>query len=93
MSNTPITVYTTRYCPYCTAAKQLLSALGLDFEEISADNNPQLRDELRQRSGQHTVPQIWFGEHHVGGFSELQHLHQRNAINELLEAGDSSSAV
>ncbi|TFH67210.1 glutaredoxin 3 [Gammaproteobacteria bacterium LSUCC0057] len=84
MSQPTITVYTTRYCPYCSAATQLLRSLGLDFEEISADNNPELRAELRQRSGQHTVPQIWFGDHHVGGFSDLQQRHQRGELDALL---------
>jgi glutaredoxin 3 len=84
MTQPKITVYTTRYCPYCSAATQLLGGLALDFEEISADNNPELRAELRQRSGQHTVPQIWIGDHHVGGFTDLQQLHQSGALGELL---------
>jgi len=84
MSAPQVTVYTTRYCPYCSAATQLLRGIGVDFDEISADNNPELRSELRQRSGQHTVPQIWIGEHHVGGFTDLQHLQQRGTLSALL---------
>ncbi len=84
MSAPEVTVYTTRYCPYCSAATQLLQSLGVDFNEISADNNPKLRSQLRERSGQHTVPQIWIGEHHVGGFTDLQLLAQRGTLSELL---------
>lgn len=66
-----ITVYTRKLCGFCTAAVNLLDEHGYEFEEIAADNNPSLRAELAQRSGQSTLPQVFVGEHSVGGYQEL----------------------
>lgn len=66
-----IVVYTRQWCGYCTAAKSLLNEKGYSFEEIAADNNPALREELEQRSGQSTLPQIFVGENSIGGYREL----------------------
>ena len=66
-----ILIYTTQICPYCTAAKQLLSSKSLPFDEIKVDNNPNLRAEMERLSGQHTVPQIWISGSHVGGYTDL----------------------
>ena len=59
MSN--VIVYGTRYCPYCVAATQLLNAKSIEYNYIAVDNNPELRAEIAERSGQSTVPQIWIG--------------------------------
>ena len=80
----PVTVYTTLFCPYCTAAKSLLTKKGVPFEEIDATGNPDLRQEIMERSGQHTVPQIFIGEQSVGGFSELNELEMCGELDELL---------
>ncbi len=79
-----VTVYTTLFCPYCTAAKSLLTKKGVPFEEIDATGNPDLRQEIMERSGQHTVPQIFIGEQSVGGFSELNELEMCGELDELL---------
>lgn len=67
-----IKVYTSPYCGYCSAAKQLLTSRGYEFEEIDLWGNPQLMLEIMRKSGQRTVPQIFIGEHSVGGYHELQ---------------------
>jgi glutaredoxin 3 len=66
-----ITVYTTDYCGYCVRAKTLLQRNGLAFEEVDASDR---RAWLAQASGRRTVPQIWIGDHHVGGYQELRAL-------------------
>jgi glutaredoxin 3 len=77
-------MYTTRFCPFCVRARQLLQGKGVDFEEIAVDGNPQRRAEMRTRSGRHTVPQIWVGERHVGGFDDLWMLEQQGQLDRLL---------
>ena len=79
-----VIVYTTLFCPYCTAAKSLLTKKGVPFEEIDATGNSDLRQEIMERSGQHTVPQIFIGEQSVGGFSELNELDMCGELDELL---------
>ena len=79
-----VTLYTTRFCPYCVRAKQLLTAKGIDFQEIAVDAEPQLRREMTERSGRRTVPQIWIGERHVGGCDELYDLERRGQLDALL---------
>ena len=80
----PVKVYITLFCPYCTAAKSLLTKKGVSFEEIDATGNPDLRQEIMERSGQHTVPQIFIDEQSVGGFSELNELEMCGELDELL---------
>jgi glutaredoxin 3 len=79
-----VTIYTTRFCPYCIRAKQLLGSKGVDYEEIPVDGRNDLRQELLQRSGQRTVPQIWIGETHVGGCDDLFMLEHRGKLEALL---------
>ena len=66
-----ITMYSKDYCPYCKAAKSLLREKGLPFNEIEVGNNPELLAHMIDISGRHTVPQIFFGEEHIGGYTEL----------------------
>lgn len=82
----PVVIYTTRYCPYCVRAKQLLAHKGVAFHEIAVDAQPELRREMEARSGRYTVPQIWIGERHIGGCDELYALEQRGELNSLLNA-------
>lgn len=79
-------MYTTRFCPYCMAARQLLGGKRVEFEEISVDGNPQLRAEMTEKAGQHTVPQIWIGEQHVGGYTDLAALDKSGQLDALLQA-------
>ncbi len=80
----PVKIYTTLFCPYCTAAKSLLTKKGVPFEEIDATGNPDLRQKIMERSGQHTVPQIFIDERPVGGFSELNELEMCGELDGLL---------
>ena len=79
-----ITIYTTSTCPYCRRAKELLAKKGLAFTEISVDGEPALRAEMAQRAGRTSVPQIFFGSHHVGGCDDLYDLHYDGRIEQLL---------
>lgn len=81
-----VTLYTTRFCPYCIRAKSLLDSKAVAYREIAVDNDPGLRREMTQRSGRHTVPQIWVGERHVGGYDDLRLLDSQGRLDELLEA-------
>lgn len=81
-------MYTTRFCPYCVAAKQLLGSKGISYEEISVDGDAALRRDMSERAGQHTVPQIWIGTTHVGGYTDLAALDRRGELAALLEAAD-----
>ncbi len=79
-----VVLYTTRYCPYCIRAKQLLSSKGVSFQDIPVDNDPEKRSEMMQKSGRHTVPQIWIGGTHVGGCDELYELERKGKLDGML---------
>ena len=66
-----IIIYTSLYCGYCSAAKQLLSSRGYKYEEINMQGDEELMIEVMQKSGQRTVPQIFVGDCSVGGYQEL----------------------
>ncbi len=66
-----IDIYTKSYCPHCKAAKHTLERLGLSFNEIEVTTNAALFKEMKERSGRHTVPQIFVGDVHVGGNQDL----------------------
>jgi len=80
-----VLMYTTAICPYCVNAKKLLAQKGASVEEIRVDQNPQLRNEMMQKSGQRTVPQIWIDELHVGGFTDLWALDKQGKLDGLLQ--------
>ena len=86
MAGNLVRMYATKFCPYCIRARQLLKAKRADFTEIAVDGNPGLRAEMEASSGQHTVPQIWIGSFHVGGFDDLWRLEQRGELDALLDA-------
>ncbi len=67
-----IKIYTTSYCPFCVAAKDLLKSKGMEFEEIDVENDPDLREKLSQEHDYRTVPMIFIDGEFIGGFSELQ---------------------
>ncbi|MEE4192287.1 MAG: glutaredoxin 3 [Halieaceae bacterium] len=79
-----VRLYSTRFCPYCIRAKQLLDAKGVQYEDTPVDERPDLRQQMMAESGRHTVPQIWIGERHVGGFDDLWLLEQRGELDSLL---------
>ncbi len=80
----PVTMYSTRFCPYCIRARSLLHAKQVDYIDIGVDAQPELRREMTERSGRYTVPQIWIGEHHVGGYDDLALLEQQGRLDALL---------
>ncbi len=79
-----ITIYSKPSCPYCDMAKRLLAAKGQSWTEIDIEAEPHRRDEMIERSRQRTVPQIWLGERHVGGFDDLSALDQAGQLDGLL---------
>lgn len=80
----PVTIYTTRTCPFCIRAKALLDAENIPYREIGVDGDSDARARLREKSGQRTVPQIWFGEQHIGGCDELFQVANRGQLQTLL---------
>jgi glutaredoxin 3 len=82
---TPVLVYTMNTCPYCVTAKKLLKKKGVDFEEVNLDEYPDRWDECEKRSGRFTVPQIFFGERHIGGCDDLQALNKSGELDRLIE--------
>ena len=80
-----VIMYMTGYCPYCGMAERLLQAKGVeDIERIRVDLEPALRAEMMQRTRRRTVPQIYIGEIHVGGFDELSALDRAGRLEQLL---------
>jgi len=80
-----VELYTTRYCPYCIAAKELLRRKGVDFKDIDVAGKPELRAEMMARAGgRHTVPQIFVGAIHVGGCDDLYALDDAGKLDPLL---------
>lgn len=81
----PVEIYTTPTCPYCMAAKRLLSAKGVDFKEIDVSADPDLRLAMTNRAGgRRTVPQIFIGDLHVGGCDDLHALDAAGKLDGLL---------
>jgi glutaredoxin 3 len=81
----PIEIYTSPYCPYCSAAKDLLRQKGADFSEIDIASAPERRQEMIERaSGRMTVPQIFIGATHVGGCDDLYALDAAGELDPLL---------
>lgn len=81
-----ITIYTTPTCPYCLAAKALLKKKGLSYEEINVQGDRATALALMERTGRRTVPQIFIGETHVGGFDDLNALETAGNLDPLVEA-------
>jgi len=86
-----VTMYTSAMCPYCVQAERLLRAKGVDeIRKIRVDLEPGVRQEMMSRTGRRTVPQIYIGERHVGGFDDLVELDRAGRLESLL-AGDTSA--
>lgn len=79
-----VVMYSTRFCPYCVRARALLDGKRVDYRDIGVDSQPELRREMMEKSGRRTVPQIWIGERHVGGYDDLARLEQAGKLDELL---------
>lgn len=81
----PVEIYTTQTCPYCIAAKRLLTKKGVDFKEIDVGGQPQLRASMTQRAGGRTsVPQIFIDGVHVGGCDDIHALDHAGKLDPML---------
>ncbi|MFI4921524.1 MAG: glutaredoxin 3 [Gammaproteobacteria bacterium] len=81
----PVTVYSTQVCGYCMRAKALLDSKHIPYTEFLVDAEPARRDEMLKKSGgMHTVPQIFIGDQHVGGYTELYQLDSRGGLDAML---------
>ncbi len=80
-----VTMYCTEVCPYCVRAEQLLNARGVTaVEKIRVDLQPELRAVMVEKTGRRTVPQIYIGERHVGGYDDLAALDRAGELQKLL---------
>jgi glutaredoxin 3 len=84
MAEPRVVVYTTPFCGFCSAAKRLLKEKGAQFTEIDVMFEPGRRDEMIERSGRRTVPQIFIDGRHVGGFDDLSELDRSGGLDRLL---------
>ena len=82
-----VTMYSTAVCPYCIQAERLLKAKGVaEITKIRVDLQPEQRDLMIEKTGRRTVPQIYIGETHVGGFDDLSALDRAGGLDQLLAA-------
>jgi glutaredoxin 3 len=85
MSTSPVKIYATAVCPYCVRAEQLLRARGVvEIEKIRIDLDASRRDEMMQITSRRTVPQIFIGDYHVGGYDDLHALDSAGRLTALL---------
>ncbi len=81
-----VTIYTKSWCPYCSAAKDLLKKKNVAFTEIAVKSADDQNDMAKKAGGRSTVPQIWVGERHVGGCDDLYALDDKGELDRLLAA-------
>jgi glutaredoxin 3 len=82
-----VIMYATAWCPYCMRARSLFERLGVGYKEIAVDEEPEQRADMVTRSGGHrTVPQIFIGDRHIGGFDELNALEHSGELRTLLSS-------
>ena len=82
-----VKIYTTTYCGYCVRAKDLLKRKGVSYEEVDVSGDDDARAQLVERSGgQRTVPQIFIGDTHVGGYTDLAQLDRDKKLDLMLQA-------
>lgn len=79
-----IFMYCTAWCPYCIRAERLLKKKGAEFDKIQVEGKPDLFEEMIEKTGRETVPQIYIGDFHVGGFDDLVELDMEGRLDELL---------
>ena len=79
-----VLMYSTGVCPFCLMAERLLKSKGVEIEKIRVDLEPERRQEMMERTGRRTVPQIYVGEKHVGGYDDLAALDRAGGLDPLL---------
>ena len=82
-----VVLYGTRFCPFCTAARRLLTAKGINYQDIPLDDDASLRAEIMERSARNTVPQIWVGDVHIGGYTDLRQFEVDGRLQQLVSSG------
>ena len=82
-----VLMYTTAVCPYCQMAERLLRSKGVEVEKVRVDLEPARRAEMMEKTGRRTVPQIYVGETHVGGYDDLAALDRAGKLDPLLNGG------
>lgn len=80
-----VVIYTKHGCPYCTRAKQLLDSKRVSYQEVGLDSEPNRRQEMIEKSGRHTVPQIFINGKSVGGCDDLHELERQGKLDSLLK--------
>lgn len=81
-----IEIYSSKSCPFCHRAKALLNAKGVSYTEFLVDENPELADEsVRRSNGRRTVPQIFIGRDHIGGYDDLSALDRQGRLDIILQ--------
>ncbi len=85
MAAPEIVVYTTQVCPYCVAAKNFLKSKGLEWREVRIDLDPAEREKMMAMAKRTSVPQIFVGETHVGGYDDMMALHRAGKFEPLLQ--------
>ncbi len=80
-----VVMYSTRFCPYCVSAERLLTGKGVDIRKIPVGGDMALWEEMEQLTGRNTVPQIFIGDYHVGGYDDLAELERDGELDPLLE--------
>jgi glutaredoxin 3 len=80
-----VTLYATSWCPYCTRARALLTSKGVSFTEIDIEATPGARAEMQARAGRTSVPQIFVGERHLGGFDDTKALDDQGLLDSILQ--------
>ncbi len=81
-----VLMYSSRLCPYCRMAERLLEKKGIQAEKVLVDEDPARRDEMTRRAGRASVPQIFIGERHVGGYAELAGMERAGQLDALLKS-------
>lgn len=84
MSQAEVIVYFMPFCPYCTWAQQLLDSKSVEYKLIDVTEDEMIRQEMEDLSGRNTVPQIFIGDHHVGGYDDLSALDKEGGLDPLL---------
>jgi len=79
-------MYTTGVCPYCLMAERLLVSKGVQVDKVRVDLEPERRAEMMEKTGRRTVPQIYIGETHVGGYDDLAALDRAGKLDPLLKS-------
>ena len=83
-----VLMYSTRFCPFCMMARRLLDSKGVKYEEIPVDGDMEKRRKMQEITGRHTVPQVFIGERHVGGFDDLAEAENSGQLDQWLQSAD-----